>query len=76
MPDTSANDALNAVKSHPLCQSYLETPTRYVVFYPSAYKIPGGAAVQKSGDVVADLTLLYQRMENFWQVQRLQVAKT
>lgn len=71
----SSGDALAGVKAHPLCSSYMETPSKYVVFYPDTYRIPSGTAVQKSGDVLADLSLLYRQLENFWQAQRLQVCK-
>jgi len=79
--DTSTNsfvtlsDALAAVYAHPLCQSFQETPTQYVVFYPSTYKIPGGVTVQRGLDDLAAMTLLYQRLDDFWNAQRLQVAK-
>jgi hypothetical protein len=82
MPDTSTGsfatlaDAQTAVQSHPLCQSFLVTPTQYAVFYPDAYRVPGGVAVKRGNDDLAAMTLMYQRLENFWNSQRLQIAKT
>lgn len=72
---SSQSDVLAAVQAHPLCASYLETPTQYVVFYPAAYKIPGGTSVRKSlAGALPDLTLLYTRLENFWTAQTLQIS--
>jgi hypothetical protein len=82
MPDTSTNDfatladAQAAVEAHPLCQSFAVTPSRFVVFYPDTYKIPGGAAVDRGNDELAAMALLYKRIDDFWKSQRLQVERT
>ena len=78
MPDTfqSSADALTAIQAHPLCAEYLATPTKFCVFYPSTYRIPGGCAVQRGTDDLTALTLLYQQLETFWAAQRLQVSAT
>lgn len=75
MTDTSTVESMTAqIQAHPLCASFTVTPQKYVVFYPETYKVPGGAAVQRGSDDLAALTLLYQRIDNFWNAQRLQVA--
>ena len=66
-------DAIAAIQAHPMCSEFMTTPTKYVVFYPDAYKIPGGAAVPIGTNQVASLTLLYQQVDAFWQAQRLQI---
>lgn len=72
-PFTTTTDAIAAIQAHPLCAQWLATPQKYVVFYPSAYAIPGGAAVPVGTDPLASLNLLYQRLVNFWAAQRLQI---
>lgn len=66
-------DAIAAIQAHPVCAEYFSTPGSFVVFYPDAYKIPGGASVPRGLDDLAALNLLYDRIEQFWQAQRLQV---
>jgi hypothetical protein len=73
---TTVAEAQAAIEAHQLCQSFLTTPTQFAVFYPDTYKIPGGASVKRGNDDLAALTLLYQRLDNFWNAQRLQVAAT
>jgi hypothetical protein len=73
---TTVADAQAAIQAHPLCAQFLTTPQKYVVFYPAAYTIPGGAAVAIGTDQLAALNLLYQRLENFWNAQLLQVPAT
>jgi hypothetical protein len=70
----SEADALAAIQAHPLCADMLTTPTRYAVFYPPTYRIPGGVAVQRGMDDLAALNLLYERLQDFWNAQRLQIA--
>lgn len=71
----TADAATAAIEAHPLCVSFTETPTRYAVFYPAAYKIPGGASVMRGTDDLTALTVLFNRMEDFWNQQRLKVSK-
>lgn len=74
MTDTSTVESVTAqIQAHPLCASFVTTPQKFVVFYPSTYVVPNGAAVQRGSDDLGALTLLYQRLENFWNAQRLQV---
>ena len=82
MTDTSASnfatvaDATAAIQAHPLCAQFMATSQKYVVFYPTAYTIPGGAAVAIGNNPLASLNLLYQRLQTFWQSQTLQVSAT
>jgi hypothetical protein len=79
MTDTSANDLAVAqalVEAHPICQSFMSTPSQFVVFYPDTYKIPGGASVKRGLDDVAAMNQLYRVIDDFWNAQRLQVAKS
>lgn len=70
----TVSDATAAIQAHPLCASFMATPGSYVVFYPDAYTIPGGASVPVGIDPLASLNLLYDRIDQFWQAQRLQVS--
>lgn len=70
----TASDAQAAIEAHPLCAQFMSTPGSFVVFYPDTYKMPGGAAVQRGMDDLAALNMLYDRIEQFWQAQRLQVS--
>lgn len=72
----TVSDAQAAVEAHPLCASFMNTPGSFVVFYPDTYKIPGGASVPKGINQLAALNLLYDRIDAFWQAQRLQVSAT
>lgn len=64
------------IEAHPLCASFVTTPQKFVVFYPDAYVIPGGTAVQRGSDDTAALQLLLQQLNGFWDVQSLQVPAT
>ncbi len=65
--------ATAAIQAHPACQSFSARPNAYVVFYPPAYVIPGGTMVQRTGDDLASLNLLYTNLDNWWQSQTLQI---
>lgn len=70
----SKAEAVAAIQAHPLCADYMETPGSFVVFYPDTYRIPGGASLPRGMDELATLNMLYDRLEQFWQAQRLQVS--
>jgi len=69
------SDAQAAIEAHPACAQFMNTPGSFVVYYPAAYVIPGGTRVPKGTDPLASLNLLYDRIDAFWQAQRLQVTK-
>lgn len=71
----TASDAQAAIEAHPACAQFMSTPGSYVVYYPAAYVIPGGASVRVGVDPLASLNLLYDRIDAFWQAQRLQVTE-
>lgn len=68
------SDATAAIQAHPLCAQFTVTPGSLVVFYPDAYTIPGGASVPVGLDKLAALNLLYDRIDQFWNAQRLKVT--
>ena len=74
MTDISVSDAQTAVLAHPLCADFVTTPQKFVVFYPDAYTIPGGCAVQRGSDDLSALQLLLRQLDDFWNVQTLQIA--
>lgn len=69
------SDAQAAIEAHPACAQFMSTPSSYVVYYPAAYVIPGGASVPVGVDPLASLNLLYDRIDAFWQAQRLQITE-
>jgi hypothetical protein len=73
-PFQAVSDAETAIQAHPLCAEFLTTPTQFVVYYPSTYTLPGGVTVKRGSDDLAALNLLWQRLENFWTAQTLQVS--
>lgn len=76
MAFTSVAEAQAAIEAHPICESLTITSTRYVVFYPSAYRVSGGVSVMRGSNDLAALNVLYERIDTFWKSQRLQIAKS
>lgn len=68
------DEAKAAIQAHPICVSFVELPRSFVVYYPAAYTINGGALVQRGGNDLAACNLLYDRIDAFWNAQRLQIA--
>jgi hypothetical protein len=66
--------ATAAIEAHDACAQLVTLPNAYVVYYPPAYVIPGGTMVQRTGNDLASLNLLYASMDNWWNAQRLQIA--
>lgn len=71
----TVNEAQLAIEAHPACAQFMSTLGSYVVYYPAAYVIPGGASVPVGVDPLASLNLLYDRIDAFWQAQRLKLAE-
>lgn len=71
---TTVADATAAIQAHSICSLFMATPMKYVVYYPPSYTVPGGALVDRGGDDLAALNLLYDQIDTFWNAQRLQIA--
>lgn len=71
---TTVDEAKAAIQAHPVCASFYELPLNLVVYYPAAYTMPGGVVVQRGTDDLAAYNLLYDRIDAFWNGQRLQIA--
>lgn len=73
-PFTDIASAVAAIQAHDACATLLTLANAYVVYYPAAYVIPGGTMVQRTGNDLGSLNLLYTNVDNWWQAQRLQIA--
>lgn len=54
----TVDEAVTAIKAHPMCAQFIETDQRYIVYYPRG----SGMTIARVGDDLRTLTLLYKRL--------------
>jgi hypothetical protein len=67
------DELITQMKEHPACAMFQQTPLSWVVYFPDAYTIPGGMTTPRGDDDVASLQLLYRRVDDWWNAQRLKL---
>lgn len=50
------------IKAHPMCAQFIETPQRYIVYYPPGKGSLAGTTIARVGDDSRTLALLYKRL--------------
>ncbi len=63
----TVDDAIAAIKAHAACAEFVDSVAgKYIVYYPFPGKMPGGAIVDRKGNDLLSLNLLYAKIDQFW----------
>lgn len=56
------DELIAQIKAHPMCAQFVETPQRYIVYYPAGKGPLGGTTIARVGDDARTLALLLKRL--------------